>query len=416
MTLRQCTPLVCIVVLAIMVEGCGGDAENPPAKHGLEPQPVANVRPKLMRQSAPKVVVGPGDLNPDVNGDGVVTIADLVAISGAFGQPGGQPSMDINGDGAVDIVDLVTVAIAFGEDVVKAPAGFGDLLRTMNRFGSRSSIAFSHDGALLAFGALGTSNYEVRLLDVKAGQYLLPVEGFVGRTFAVAFSPDGGTLARAGEEWPVDLWDIASGQHIGRLEGHRDHGYSVAFSPDGTMVASGSRDARTRLWDVDTRTQIAAYFHTTGVLSVVFSPDSRTLVSSSREIVLWDTVAHRKIGQLSDGLEGTIASVAYSPDGRQLAGSAYGAVTVWEAGALDRFTTFNVNTRGVRSIAFSPDGDMIAAGDLDRDVTLWDVNARALIKTLRGHSDSVTSVAFSPDGSILASASAYEVKLWSVAR
>ena len=115
-----------------------------------------------------------------------------------------------------------------------------------------------------------------------------------------------------------------------------------------------------------------------------------------------------------------VLSVAFSPDGTMLASGASGAadntVKLWDVATSTSIATLEGHTEEVYSVAFSPDGKMIASTSRDRTVKLWDVATSTNIATLEGHISTVTSVVFSPDGTILASASRDRtIKLWDVA-
>jgi len=112
-----------------------------------------------------------------------------------------------------------------------------------------------------------------------------------------------------------------------------------------------------------------------------------------------------------------VLSVAFSPDGNLLAsGSRDGAVKLWEVAGGREVNTLRGYAGMVSSVVFSPDGSLLASAASDQTIKLWEVADGREVNTLRGHTNAVLSVAFSPDGSLLASASRDgTVKLWDVA-
>ena len=96
-----------------------------------------------------------------------------------------------------------------------------------------------------------------------------------------------------------------------------------------------------------------------------------------------------------------VLSVAFSPDGKILAsGSGDNTVKLWDVATSTNIATLEGHTDEVYSVAFSPDGKMLASASRDRTVKLWDVATSTNIATLEGHISTVTSVVFSPDGTM----------------
>jgi WD40 repeat protein len=265
-----------------------------------------------------------------------------------------------------------------------------------------------------------------------------PLAGHTDNVWAVAFSPDGHTLASGSRDQTVRLWNVTDPAHptpLGQpLTGHTNDVNAVAFSPDGHTLASGSRDHTVRLWNVTdpahpTPLGQPLTGHTDNVNAVAFSPDGHTLASGSFDhtVRLWNVTdpAHpTPLGQPLTRHTDNVFTVVFSPDGHTLAsGGADHTVRLWNIADPAHPTPLGPpltgHTATVIAVAFSPDGHILTSGSDDDTVRLWNVTDPAhptpLGQPLTGHSNTVEAVAFSPDGHTLASGSNdHTVLLWNV--
>jgi WD40 repeat protein/energy-coupling factor transporter ATP-binding protein EcfA2 len=125
----------------------------------------------------------------------------------------------------------------------------------------------------------------------------------------------------------------------------------------------------------------------------------------TRGLLLDNVQFNPQLLQFLRGHDDSVNTVAFSPDGKLLAsGSADQTIILWDVFTHEQISQPLSLAGSVNSIAFSPDGTMLAAGTSDKTILLWDMNTHETIgQPLTGHSGPIHSAVFSPDGKILAS-------------
>ena len=195
-----------------------------------------------------------------------------------------------------------------------------------------------------------------------------------------------------------------TGKEICTLSGHLLQVSAVAFSPQGEVLASASLDRTIRLWSISIDTSLSSVNETD--LEKGFPP-----ILLKKE--LKNRPQYSLLGTLS-GHAWAVLTVAFSPDGKVLAtGSEDNTIKLWEVNTGKMIDTLSGHSWSVVALAFSTDGEMLVSGSWDKTVKLWMVHTKKEIMTLFGHVDSVSAVAVSPDAQLIASGSRDKtIKLW----
>lgn len=277
-----------------------------------------------------------------------------------------------------------------------------------------NSVVFSPDGNTIASSG-GTYEGTEPVIDLWNFHTDELLRSFGGpyAPLSISLSPDGKTLI-GGEKYKkgIFVWNVDTGELLKTLMGHDEFESinSIVFSPDGKIIASASDDKTVRLWNFHTGLLIQTLKHIAQVKDVVFSADGKTLISAGDDgIRIWNS----NTAESNDFIEIPAVSIVFSLDGRTFVSASSDGIRVWDAHTKELLKTIEGYSGSVSSVAYSPDGNTIVSGNLNRTIRVWDANTKRIIKTLAGHTDVVTSIAYSPDGNTIATGS-YDntIRLW----
>jgi WD40 repeat protein len=232
--------------------------------------------------------------------------------------------------------------------------------------GEVTAVDFSADGRFLATTAAGEPGRgEIHLWDTATWKLSTTLLDPASSVRALAFAPNGKTLAAGGDDWAVKLWDVASGKVREQLiqrpgdrneRAHADTILSLAFSDDGKQLLSTGADLIIKRWDIPEKHWLSYTAHHDGPGRAVFAPDGKSYFTAAT-------------------------------DGKVLRWEDSKPTVLYRSGKSD-----------IVARALAPDGATLAVADAEHVITLWDTATGKPLRALRGHRGPVYSLTFSPDG------------------
>jgi len=357
---------------------------------------------------------------------GIATLWDTTTSPQLANLLHGYPVQD-----AIFSPDGKYIATVSNDEVVKVwEVTTGRQIACMRHGNRVNDIAFSPDGRYLATassdqtaGIWEISAYHQRAASDDLDAYMLEearsrlpkhILSHEGKVHAVAFSPNGDTIATAGWDDTARIWETGSGQQLFSLR-HDGEVNALAFSPDGTYLATASRDGAARTWQVSSGLLSMSLPLKGGVSLVAFSLDGRYIVTEGGGIAggisVWDANSGLQLARRT--FFDAVAAAAFSPNTRYIAIAVGNRVQLWdwesdrdtqgESDEEEHIVLLN-HEQSVNAVAFSPDSSYVATASWDNTAGVWEVSSGHQIARI-AHKKWVNAVAFSPDGRYLVTAS-----------
>jgi WD40 repeat protein len=313
-------------------------------------------------------------------------LTQLVSLDNSGNSIGVELAFSPNGD-------VLAAAYSPGPLRFYNMATFEMLSKLETRLAFINRVAFSPDGKLFAAGGrIDPYGGGIQIWDRATQKQVLYLDSFTNIVWAIAFSPNSAILA-TGDSDPygigpgtVKMWDVATGKLLSQFTTKFVHGnpgygtvFDVAFNPEGTLLATGNGNGLVQFWDVEKNTE---YVGMTGVVGrgqgVAFSPDGKMFAASGHDsfsdanpmfdLRLWDLTTGNLVFKTESPGAGSMR-VTFSPSSQILASVSYDSILLWEIETGNIMATLP----GGESVAFSPDGTLIAIGY--NDVRLWGIPA-----------------------------------------
>ncbi len=413
------------------------------ATYGINEQIVweAGSGTKLLELPAPASETDMGVFSPD--GTHIATVADFQSVE-VIEIPTGREALSRKHDYDV-------IAFAFNPDGSRVAAGGRNsnvqvwdvetgqavLALAVGTVAPQvEAIAYSPDGTRLAVAGI--------VFDSATGQELYSLRGHTQGIFRLAFNADGTRLITASYDGTAKVWDLTPDHELFARPAHGGMVYDVAYSPDGKMLATAGMDGTATIRAAESGEILQVLTgHTDVVNTVAFSPDGQVLATAGadRSVILWDVALGMKLRTLTghvDDRPGTIplfrgvVAADFSPQCLDPAGAPAeqcplatvgmdGQLIVWDALTGQRLFDLQDAIGGLKSVAFSPDGKLLAIGstgdptDTRGAASVLEVASGEILSSMPGHGGWVWDLAFSPDGKRLATVDFRGVgRIWDV--
>lgn len=271
---------------------------------------------------------------------------------------------------------------------------------------------------------VGDQDGRLLVWSVRDGRLIQAMSDFAEAVRAIAFSPDGLTLAEGRQDGVVRLWDVQSDYAPERFA-HCPEGAltTLAISYDQQLLVGGDETGLLHVWRLASGEEIFQIpAHTGGVTAIAFSPCSRRLLSCGPDCmaVEWDLQTGHELHRFQGRLTNLLGTVTYQPDAASASAQAMvigrdeGQLVMWDVRTGWPEFMMGEPCDAFMAIALSPNGRYLAVSDVNNVVSVWRVASRSQLCQITESCAPIESLLFSVDGSELMTGCDYAVQQWDV--
>jgi WD40 repeat protein len=284
-------------------------------------------------------------------------------------------------------------------------------IRTVER--AKDSVKKAIEGIPPVEATVAAAEERTKQMEAQLAEVQKAAAEMEKANLAVAFSPDGLTLATGGDDQRVHTWDSEAGAAIETFEGHAATITAVAFAADSNVVSVAANNTAV-LWNTSPEWKLVRTIGSVDsteqfvdrVTALDFNPDGTLLAtgggepSRSGELKLWNVADGSFVREVSEAHSDVIYGLEFSPDGKQIASSAsdrFAKIFDVATGAFVR--SFEGHTHHVLGVSWRADGRVLATSGADNVIKIWDVRTGDQQRTITGFNKEVTAIHFVADGS-----------------
>ena len=277
------------------------------------------------------------------------------------------------------------------------------------------SVAFSPNSESVAAATFNGSVYIWRL---SANGGVTTLSGHRDKLWKIVFTPDGKMLATASWDGSVRFWDSETLEHAGTFDAHDHWVNDISFSTQQPLMATASEDGGVRIWEYQNVLPMFAALtdHQEEALRAVFSADGSIFATGGADGKVFVYTLDERLRphrHCSYRHADWVRGLAMSHAGNMLAsagtvsGNNDNVIRLLDASDCSPLPTtpqIEIGETQIKSLAFSPNDESLAAAASDGSVRIWDVETGKEKAVLRGHSGPVFDIVFDSSGQYLASA------------